>query len=429
MTSYQRGPLPIQSNSDLTAEALRLLRDRGSQILNAIDDGVYCLDSEGRTIFVNEAAARMLGYTARELLGRPQHATIHHHYADGSEFPEEACPIYLAVTDGVQQRVGGDVFWKKSGERLWVDYTAIPLKDGHRLLGAVVTFRDISEQQKVEEQNARLARERAARAEAEAARGALEKSEQRYRALGEAAGQYIWTNSPEGRMEGEQAGWTKLTGQTREQYEGFGWAAAVHPQDAQPTIEAWNRAVAERRMFVFEHRVRCSDGEYRLFSVRAVPVLNPDGSLREWVGVHTDITEQRQALLEAEHARAELRRVFEQAPAAIATIESPSLVFTTANAYYRKLLGGRDVVGKPLIEAIPELAAQPFFVDMLQEVIRSGQPYVGEQVPTMLDRGDGTMEQRRFDFIYQPLTDSDGRVNAVMIHATDVTNLTSASSL
>ena len=168
------------SSGELNAEALRLLQERSTQILNAIDDGVYCLDSEGRTIFVNEAGARMLGYTQRELLGRPQHETIHHHYADGSAFPPDACPIYLSVTDGVQQRVGGDVFWKKNGEKLWVDYTAIPLKDGRRILGSVITFRDISAEQQAEAQTARLARERAARTDAESARAALELTQQRY---------------------------------------------------------------------------------------------------------------------------------------------------------------------------------------------------------------------------------------------------------
>ena len=289
MTSTTDTTGAVASDEEMQAEALRLLRDRGSQILNAIDDGVYCLDTKGRTIFVNEAAARMLGYTQRELLGRPQHETVHHHYADGSPFPKEACPIYLSVTDGVQQRVGGDAFWKKNGELLWVDYTAIPLKEGRRVLGSVITFRDIGAQQQAEEQMARLARERAARAEAESTRAALEQSEQRYRALVEAAGHYVWTNSPEGRMEGEQPGWSRLTGQSPAEYEGFGWASAVHPEDAQPTIDAWNRSVAERRMFVFTHRVRDRDGVYRRFSIRAVPVLNGDGSVREWVGMHTEV--------------------------------------------------------------------------------------------------------------------------------------------
>ena len=287
----------------MNAEALRLLQDRSTQILNAIDDGVYCLDSVGRTIFVNEAGARMLGYTQRELLGRPQHETIHHHYADGTAFSVEACPIYLSVTDGVQQRVGGDVFWQKNGEKLWVDYTAIPLKEGRRILGSVITFRDIGAQQQADEQTARLARERAARADAERTRTALERIEQRYRALVQASGQYIWTSSAEGRMEDEQPGWSKLTGQSKADYEAFGWTSAVHPEDAQSTIEAWNRAVAEGRPFSFEHRVRCHDDQYRVFSMRAVPVFDGEGRVREWVGIHTAVNEQSEGPLAAERSR------------------------------------------------------------------------------------------------------------------------------
>ena len=407
---------------EVAASAVVLLRERAEQVLNAIDDGVYFLDTAGNTVFVNEAAARLLGYTPREMLGRPQHEMMHHHYEDGSPFPREACPIYLSASDGVQQQVGGDVFWRKDGTALHVDYTSIPIRERRQIVGVVVTFRDISAQRRLEEQELRLAKERAARAEAEAARQALLRSGQRYRALVEAAGQYIWTNTPEGRMEGEQAGWTALTGQTSAEYEGFGWASAVHPDDAGPTIDAWNGAVAARRVFVFEHRVRGTDGEYRMFSIRAVPVLNDDGTIREWVGAHTDITEQRAALADAQHARTELGRLLEQAPAAIATLDAASLVFRSANARYRALIGGREVVGKTILEALPELAGQPFWIDMLRDVIRTGRPYVGAATPAMLDAGDGTMRERQFDFIYQPITRPDGSVNAVMVHAVEVGN-------
>lgn len=284
---------------DTAARAVSLLQERAEQVLNAIDDGVYFLDPLGNTVFANEAAARLLGFTMREMLGKPQHELIHHHYPDGTDFPREACPIFLSVTEGIQQRVGGDVFWRKDGRPLHVDYTAIPIRERRHIVGVVVTFRDISAQQRVEEQESRLVKERAARAEAEVARQSLLESEQRYRALVEAAGQYVWTNSPEGRMEGEQPGWKSLTGQSTSEYEGFGWADAVHPDDAGPTVDAWNRAVAARSMFVFEHRVRRADGKYRLFSIRAVPVLNADGTIREWVGAHTDITKQRAAFAEA----------------------------------------------------------------------------------------------------------------------------------
>ena len=111
-------------------EALRLLQDRGTQMLNAIDDGVFFLDNKARAIFVNEAAVRMLGYANREMLGRSMHELTHHHYADGTEFPAEECPILSSVTDAVQQRVGGDTFWTKSGAPLQVDYTAFRSRRG-----------------------------------------------------------------------------------------------------------------------------------------------------------------------------------------------------------------------------------------------------------------------------------------------------------
>ena len=131
----------------------------------------------------------------------------------------------------------------------------------------------------------------------------IEKSEERFQAAIEAIQGILWTNNGKGQMEGVQRGWASLTGQTYEQYQGYGWANAVHPDDAQPTIDAWNKAVKERNTFIFEHRVKTKEGIYKDFSVRAIPILIPDGSIREWVGVHTDITkekEQQLILLESE---------------------------------------------------------------------------------------------------------------------------------
>ncbi|MFE1598258.1 ATP-binding protein [Methylobacterium sp. ID0610] len=130
----------------------------------------------------------------------------------------------------------------------------------------------------------------------------------RFRAAVQAVRGVLWTNDAAGRMTGEQPGWSAITGQSRAEYEGYGWADAVHPDDAQATIAAWNAAVAERRTFVFEHRVRNRDGAYRHYAIRAVPVLEPDGSIREWVGVHTDITEQREAEAELRESNEEIQR-------------------------------------------------------------------------------------------------------------------------
>jgi PAS domain S-box-containing protein len=124
---------------------------------------------------------------------------------------------------------------------------------------------------------------------------ALRKSEGRFRAAIQAVSGVLWTNNANGQMEGEQPSWAALTGQTFKQYQGFGWAEAVHPEDFKASLEAWNEAVSERKTLIFEHRVKRWDGSWRMFSVRAIPVMDDKGNIGEWVGVHTDITKQRHA--------------------------------------------------------------------------------------------------------------------------------------
>ena len=136
----------------------------------------------------------------------------------------------------------------------------------------------------------------------------LRASEARFRAAVQAVRGVLWTNDAEGRMVGEQPGWSALTGQAPADYEGFGWASAVHPDDVPPTVDAWNATVAARRPFVHEHRVRARDGNWRHFAIRAVPVLDDRGAITEWVGVHTDITEQREAEAELRESNEELQR-------------------------------------------------------------------------------------------------------------------------
>ena len=136
----------------------------------------------------------------------------------------------------------------------------------------------------------------------------LQASEARFRAAVQAVRGVLWTNDAEGRMVGEQPGWAALTGQTPEAYAGFGWASAVHPDDVAPSVAAWNATVAARRPFVHEHRVRAQDGGWRHFAIRAVPVLDDRGTIIEWVGVHTDITEQREAEGELLESNEELQR-------------------------------------------------------------------------------------------------------------------------
>ena len=138
----------------------------------------------------------------------------------------------------------------------------------------------------------------------------IEESEQRFEIAVAAVEGILWTNNAKGEMVGEQQGWASLTGQSYEEYQGFGWAKAIHPDDAQPTIDAWNQAVSESKNFIFEHSIRLKNGKWGNFSVRAIPSFNSEGLIQEWIGVHTDITEQRQtekALQNAIHEQKEAK--------------------------------------------------------------------------------------------------------------------------
>ncbi|MBP0028606.1 PAS domain-containing sensor histidine kinase [Roseofilum sp. Guam] len=121
-------------------------------ILNAVGEGVYGLDLEGNVTFVNPAAAAMIDWSTEELIGMSMHAVLHHSHADGTRYCREDCPIYAALQDGSTHRVTTEVFWRKDGTSFPVEYISTPMReDNGRLIGAVVTFRDISQRRWAEE--------------------------------------------------------------------------------------------------------------------------------------------------------------------------------------------------------------------------------------------------------------------------------------
>jgi PAS domain S-box-containing protein len=277
----------------LVAAALQLIRDRAPDILNAVDDGVYCLDPEGRTIFVNEAASRLLGFTNREMLGKSMHDLTHHHYADGTVFPANECPILFSVTDAVQHRIGGDTFWTKSGKPLPVDFTSIPIKDGRAVVAVVVTFRDISDQQRVEVQAQRLRREHEALAEAERAREALRDSESRYRFMAESIPVLIWTALPDGRLDYVTDRVARYFGVPAEQLLRDGWRDVVHPDDMPAVAASWSHSLATGEPYKVEFRLRAADGTYRWHLAGALPQYDDAGRIVRWFGSNTDIEDQK----------------------------------------------------------------------------------------------------------------------------------------
>jgi PAS domain S-box-containing protein len=142
----------------------------------------------------------------------------------------------------------------------------------------------------------------------ERADAALAKSEARFRALVKALSSLVWNNGPDGQG-GDEPEWRALTGFTVDQVRGRGWINSLHPDDRAHTHVVWQAAVDARSYYETEYRIRLTDGQYRWYQSRGVPVLEDDGSVREWVGCLIDIDDRKRASQQRDEAEAALRNL------------------------------------------------------------------------------------------------------------------------
>jgi PAS domain S-box-containing protein len=139
----------------VAVDELSQVSHRDELILGSTSEGIFGMDAEGRVMFVNRAALTMLGFSREELVGANIHHLTHHTTADGKPYPVEASPIHRTVNEHLTQRIAEDLFWRKDGSSFAVEYESAPLRDGDAVSGAVVVFRDITEQRRIAEELAR----------------------------------------------------------------------------------------------------------------------------------------------------------------------------------------------------------------------------------------------------------------------------------
>ena len=125
-------------------------RDPLGLMLASTGEGIYGVDLDGLCVFINPAGARLIGYEPAELLGRNMHDLTHHARPDGTPYPEDQCPIFNAFRQGLPCRIDTEVFWRRDGSAFAVEYSSHPIVNGAQVLGAVVTFVDITERKRAE---------------------------------------------------------------------------------------------------------------------------------------------------------------------------------------------------------------------------------------------------------------------------------------
>ncbi|MBW3553375.1 MAG: PAS domain-containing protein [Gemmatimonadetes bacterium] len=407
---------------------------------------LFIMDERQHCTYMNPAAEQLTGYALNEVQGKPLHDVVHHTRPDGTPYPLSECPIDRAFPQNMREQ-GEEVFVHRDGHFYPVAFTASPILDQGRPVGTILEVRDISE----EKRGQREAALAVAVGDALTRRGTLREMLQdateavvqhldaafaRIWTLNEAeqvlelqasAGMYTHLDGPHGRV---PVGQYKIG---RIAQEGVPHLTNDVAHDPRVSDKEWARregmtAFAGYPLLVHGRTV----GVLAMFSRRPLSkqTLDALGAVADGIAVAIDRArserERDRLLQELEVERGRLATVFRQAPAFIATLRGPEHVFEMANPPYYHVVGKRDLIGKRVRDALPEVVEQGF-VDLLDRVYASGEPYVGTEVRVQLRRDeDGEPEERFVNFVYQPLTDARGAVEGILAHGVDVTEMVRA---
>ncbi len=164
-----------------SAQSLKESEEKYLLLLNSTAEAIYGFDRKGNCTFCNPACVRLLGHQSGEdLLGKNMHDLMHHSRPDGTPYPEHECEIYVAVREGRPSHVSDEVLWRADGTSFAAEYWSYPMYKDGEMVGAVVTFLDISDRKRAEEE--------------------LRRSEQKYRQLFENATYGIFWSKPDGTL-------------------------------------------------------------------------------------------------------------------------------------------------------------------------------------------------------------------------------------
>ena len=289
----------LQSVSNLLAaamenrgaqSAMRASETRYRRLFEAARDGVLIVDAgSSHIIDANPFLTELLGYRREELVGK------------------ELWEIGL-----YRDIEANKAAFRELQEQGYVRYDNYPLvaKDGRQVdVEFVSNMYDVGEIQVIQCN----IRDITGRKQSE---DAVRTSEQRYRTLVSASSAIVWNTSATGQFVTEQPSWTAFTGQSLDQLLGWGWLDCVHPDDRENTAQAVAALSTQGVGQVEQQRLRRADGEYRHMSVRVVPIFDQAGAIKEWVGVHTDVTNQMRAEAERVELLARLQLHIERMPLA-----------------------------------------------------------------------------------------------------------------
>ncbi len=276
-------------------EELKVSEERTRLILDSTAEGIFGVDTEGRIGFVNAAACQLLGFAVEEMIGQQSHKLIHHHRPDGSDYPAEECPMLAAYKRGETSRIDNEFLWCKDGTGLPVEYGSTPIQKDGALVGAVISFSDITERQRAEQR--------------------LRETERFFRSVLELAPDCLMVVDAEGAIRLVNAQGEKLFGYTRQELVGQPIEMLV-PDDVRARHPAlrrdFHRSPRAREMGAgLELRGRRKDGSTFSVEIGLSPLPAPQGEAAQVAVSIRDITERKEQEKAIKQAKAKAEEATE----------------------------------------------------------------------------------------------------------------------
>jgi PAS domain S-box-containing protein len=309
------------------------VEERFRLIVETALDAVVTMNAEGTITEWNAQAENIFGWTREEAVGRPLVETIVPERF--REAHRRGLERFLSTGEGPVLNTRLElVALGRHNREFPIEIAITPLQNGGAPSFSAFV-RDITARKKTEH--------------------ALIESRQHYQALAESLPHLVWTCRPDGHCDFLSRQWVEYTGLSAESQLGYGWTAQLHSQDQERVQAEWTAATVRGDKFDIEFRIRRSDGVFRWFRTRAVPLRDASGQVIKWFGSNTDIEDYKQAMATIAHAEERFRLVVEAAPNAMLMADRGGRI-ALLNRKGEELFGysREELIGEPIELLVPE---------------------------------------------------------------------------
>ena len=336
-------------------EQLQVSEERTRLILESSAEGIFGTDIEGGITFVNPAACQMLGFAAEELIGQPSHAAFHHHHPDGREYPMEECPMFAAYKHGRASRIDNEFLWRKDGTGLPVEYGATPMVKDGTVVGAVISFTDITERKRNEQ--------------------ALAASEKKIRRILETSAEGFWLIDNHTVTVEVNDAMCRILRRPREEIVGRSIFDFTDEENTRIFKENVSRR-AHGESGTYEVSLNAPDGSLVPCQISASPLLDEQGVRLGAFALCTDITERKRAEQELAYRLTFQRALLETIPYPMFVKDAKGRFVSCNKAYEREFGTASDSLkGKTVLELdyLPEAERRKFHAEDLAVIRDAGR--------------------------------------------------------